>query len=192
MRTLIVYESMYGNTHEIADHVAEGLRPHGEVHVVSVADAIDDEVAWADLVVVGGPTHAHGMTSATSRKGAVDAVAKPKSTLHLDPDATGPGLRDWFDSLGPVADKRAAAFDTRIDTAAILTGRASRGISHRLSKHGFTMVTDTKSFLVDRHSELIDGESERATRWGEELGHSYQWPPVAHESGFHEGVGRTP
>ena len=36
MRALIVYESMYGNTHEIADKIAEGLRPHGEVHVVPV------------------------------------------------------------------------------------------------------------------------------------------------------------
>jgi len=169
MRTLIVYESMYGNTHEIADHVAEGLRPRGEVHVVSVADATDDEVAWADLVVVGGPTHAHSMTSPSSRKGAVDGARKPDSTLHLDPDATGPGLRDWFDALAPVADKRAAAFDTRFDASAILTGRASRGISRRLSKHGFSLLTDTESFLVDRHSVLVDGENERAAKWGEQL-----------------------
>jgi len=192
MRTLIVYESMYGNTHEIADHIAEGLRPRGEVHVASVTDATDDEVAWADLVVVGGPTHAHGMTSSTSRKSAVEAADKPESTLHVDPDAAGPGLRDWFDALRPVEDKRAAAFDTRIDTAAILTGRASRGISHRLVKHGFTIAADPESFLVDRHSNLVDGESARATKWGEDLGHSYLWPPVADEPGFHESIGRTP
>jgi hypothetical protein len=189
---LIVYESMYGNTHLLADHVAEGLRTHGDVNVVSVADATHEDVALADLVVVGGPTHAHGMTSAASRKSAVDAATKSDGTLHLDAAAAGPGLRDWFDELGPVVDKRAAAFDTRIDTTAILTGRASRGISHRLSKHGFTMVSDPESFLVDRHSNLLDGESERAIRWGEQLGHTYQWPPVAAEPGFHEGVGRTP
>ena len=192
MRTLIVYGSMYGNTHEIANHIAEGLRPHSEVHVLSAADATDDEVAWADLVVVGGPTHFHGMTYASTRKSAVDAVNKPDSPLHLDPDATGPGLRDWFDALGPVKDKRAAAYDTRFDGPAILTGRASRGIRHRLITHGFTMATDPESFLVDPRSELVDGESERATQWGEELGHTYQWPPVAHEPGYHEGVGRTP
>ncbi len=192
MRSLIVYESMYGNTHLLADQIAEGLRVHGEVSVVSVADATDEDVASADLVVVGGPTHAHGMTSATSRKSAVDAAAKSDGTLHLDAAAAGPGLRDWFDELGPVVDKRAAAFDTRIDTTAILTGRASRGISHRLSKRGFTMVSHPESFLVDRHSSLLEGESDRATKWGEELGHQYQWPPVADDPDFHEGVGRTP
>jgi len=192
MRTLIVYESMYGNTHVIADRIAEGLRPHGEVHVVPVADATANEVTWADLVVVGGPTHAHGMTSSATRKSAADAVAKPNSTLTLDPDVEGPGLRDWFDSLEPVTDKRAAAFDTRIDMAAVLTGRASRGITRRLRKHGFTTVGDSESFLVDKHSALVDGEGERAQKWGEQLAHSYQWPPVAHEPGYHEGIGRTP
>jgi len=192
MRTLIVYESMYGNTHVVAQAIAEGMRPRGEVHVVPVGDATEDEVAWADIVVVGGPTHAHGMTSSASRKGAVDAVTKPDSTLHLDPDAEGPGLRTWFDALGPVTQKHAAAFDTRFEMSAILTGRASRGISHRLRKHGFTLVADQESFFVDRQTALIDGEAERATKWGEQLAHTYEWPPAEHEPGYHEGVGRTP
>lgn len=192
MRTLIVYESMYGNTHEIADRVAEGLRTHGEARVVPVADATPDEVTWADLLVVGGPTHAHTMSSTTSRKGALDAVTKPDSDLTLDPDAEGPGLRDWFDSLEHVSARRAAAFDTRIDLAAVLTGRASRGIQRRLRKHGYTMVSDPESFLVDKHSKLVDGEAERAVKWGAHLGETYAWPPVEHEPGFHEGLGRTP
>ena len=62
MHTLVVYESMFGNTHKIADGIAAGLRPTGEVRVVPVHEATDELVAWADLVVVGGPTHIHGMT----------------------------------------------------------------------------------------------------------------------------------
>ena len=39
MRVVIVYESMFGNTHLIADAIAEGLAPGNEVTVVPVAQA---------------------------------------------------------------------------------------------------------------------------------------------------------
>ena len=157
------------------------------------ADATPNEVSWADLVVVGGPTHVHGLASSKSREGAKEAVTKPGSELRLDPDAEGPGLRDWFKTLPQGATKRAAAFDTRIDLAAVLTGRASHGIRHRLTRHGYTMVTDAESFFVDKQSHLVPGEAERAVSWGEHLGETYAWPPVEHEPGFREGqMGHTP
>jgi flavodoxin len=37
MRALVVYESMYGNTHGIAEAIARGLRSAYVVKVVSVA-----------------------------------------------------------------------------------------------------------------------------------------------------------
>ena len=76
MRALVVYESMYGNTHLVADAIAVGLAPLGAVEVVPVGGATDAVLAGADLLVVGGPTHVHGMSSAMSRKGA-------KSQLRL-------------------------------------------------------------------------------------------------------------
>ena len=39
MRALVVYESMYGNTHVIASNVADGLRSDFEVTLVPVAEA---------------------------------------------------------------------------------------------------------------------------------------------------------
>jgi flavodoxin len=36
MRTLIVYESMFGNTHLIAEAIGAGLRSHGQATVVPV------------------------------------------------------------------------------------------------------------------------------------------------------------
>ena len=39
MRALVVYESMYGNTHLIANAIAEGLRAHVETVVVPVGEA---------------------------------------------------------------------------------------------------------------------------------------------------------
>src|SRR6516162_8654614 len=100
MKAVVVYESMYGNTHLVADAIAEGLRVEGEAVVVPVQEAVPELLAIADLFVVGGPTHVHAMSRATTRKAAVDAAQKPENELTVDPDAEGPGLRDWFDELG--------------------------------------------------------------------------------------------
>jgi hypothetical protein len=53
----------------------------------------------------------------------------------MEPDALGPGLREWFGSLGhyPV---KAAAFDTRMHGPATLTGRASKTVARLLRAHG--------------------------------------------------------
>ena len=169
MRALIVYESMFGNTHVIADRIAHGLRPGFEVTVVPVAGATAQAVAAADLIVCGGPTHVHGMSSATSRKSAVATIDKPRYPLTLDPDAQGPGLRDLFDHLDRNQHAAAAAFDTRIDAPAPLTGRACRGIARRLRDHGFRLVVQPESFLVDKQTRLLEGEADRAVAWGRSL-----------------------
>jgi flavodoxin len=62
MRALVVYESMYGNTREVADNIADGLRTEYEVTLVPVAEATGDMVADADLLVAGAPTHMHGLS----------------------------------------------------------------------------------------------------------------------------------
>ncbi|MGZ6839856.1 MAG: flavodoxin family protein, partial [Frankiaceae bacterium] len=95
MRAIVVYESIYGNTHTVADHIAAGLRPTFDVTVVPVGEATRELVSEADLLVVGGPTHAHGMTRRGTRKSGVDAGLK-SDDLSVDPDAEGPGLRDWL------------------------------------------------------------------------------------------------
>jgi len=91
MRAVGVYESMYGNTHLIAEAIAEGLGASNDLVVVSVEGATQGSLAAADLVVVGGPTQAHGMSHASTRKAAVKAAQKPNSDLGLDPDA---GVQD--------------------------------------------------------------------------------------------------
>jgi hypothetical protein len=169
MHALIVYESMYGNTHAIAEGIASGLRPAGDVRVVPVRDASDDLVAWADLVVLGGPTHIHGMTRSKTRDDARARAELPESGLKLDPSADGPGAREWLESLARVHGKRAAAFDTRIDMPALLTGRASSGIANGLRHRGFDLIVKPESFLVDKETALVEGETKRAESWGAEL-----------------------
>lgn len=168
MRALVVYESMFGNTHEVATRIASGLEDRYEVSVVPVAEATRDHVAGADLVVVGGPTHVHGMSSERTRSAAADA-ALHGDDLELDLAADGPGVREWLNRIDHVDGVCAAAFDTRVDGPAIFTGRASKAIAHQLERHGFAVLADPMSFLVDRHNHLLPNEAERAVSWGHAL-----------------------
>jgi flavodoxin-like protein len=168
MRALVVYESMYGNTHVVASNIADGLRGTYEVTLIPVAAATADLIAGADLMVVGAPTHMHGLSTASSRQAARKAAAKPESGLTLDPEAGGPALRDWLSSLAG-GHALAAAFDTRLTGAPMLTGRASRGIGRLLTRHGYRLVVPPESFLVTKLNTLVDGEASRARRWGEAL-----------------------
>ena len=169
MRALVVYESMYGNTHAIADSIADGLRATHEVTVVPAGEASGQLIAEADLLIVGGPTHVHGLSSRSSRRTARQAAAKDGSELRLDPHAGGTGLRDWLDAL----DRRAglaAAFDTRAHGLPVFTGRASHAISRLLKRHGYRLVAAPDSFLVNGQNTLLDGEAGRALRWGMTVG----------------------
>ena len=171
---VVVYESMFGNTHVIADHVAAGLRDRlGDVTVVPVHDATPELVGAADLVVVGGPTHVHGMSNHLSRESAKDMAAKDDD-LDLDPDAEGPGLRDWFDELPAGQSGRAAAFDTRVHATTLVTGQASKGIAKRLRRHGFDLAAEPESFFVDKESHLEADEADRAASWGRRLAEGFQ------------------
>ena len=168
MRAVVIYESMYGNTHLVADAIAAGLAQAADVEVVPVDRATAAVLGGADLIVVGGPTHVHGMSTAMSRRGAVEDAGKPDRDLSLDPDAEGEGLRDWFDDAAALPPK-AAAFDTRMQGPAALTGRASKGIAKRLRRHGCALVDDPTSFLVTKENHLVDDEAAHARAWGAQL-----------------------
>ena len=168
MRALVVYESMYGNTRLIAEAIGDGLREDLDTDVTSLRSVSSDVVRHADLLVVGGPTHAHGMSHASTRQAAADALSKPDSDLVLDPDAAGDGVREWFESLEPLT-ARAAAFDTRVDMSALLSGRASKGIAKQLRRLGCDLVVEPQSFLVTKDTHLEPDEESRARAWGKRL-----------------------
>ncbi len=171
MKALVIYESMYGNTHLIADAIAGGLRSTFETTVVPVHDVGSELLDHVDLIVVGGPTHVHGMSRTSTRKAAVEAAGKPGSDLVLDIDTErqAQGLRERFDSLSRV-DVSAAAFDTRADAPAAFTGRASKGIARELRQHGATVVSAPESFFVTKDNRLLPNEENRAHEWGAQLG----------------------
>ena len=171
MNTVVVYESMYGNTHLVADAIADGLRSVDGVraNVLAVSHATEAELAGADLVVVGGPTHVHGLSRPSTRKAAAEDARKPDRDLELEPDAEGEGLREWFDAVSGLPG-RAAAFDTRMDAPAVVTGRASKGIAKRLRHHGCELLDEPHSFLVTKDNHLEDHEVDEARSWGRRLG----------------------
>jgi Flavodoxin len=173
MSAVVVYESVYGNTRAAAEAIAEGL---GGADVVPVSRA--DAIPLADLLVVGGPTHMHGMASSRSRQVAVSAAHEDGT--EVEPEAADePGLRPWLRDLPGAEGARAAAFDTRLDKAPWFTGVASRGIARRLHHRGYEVI-GTESFLVqDTEGPLEDGELDRARAWGAELARSIAGSPAA-------------
>lgn len=168
MRTVVVYESMFGNTHEVAEQIAASFDELGEVSVYSTKTITPAELADVQLLILGGPTHLHGMTSKISRKSAAQtAIEDP--TVDLDDEFGGPGLREWIRDLPPGNGRFCAAFDTRAHMPEFLTGSAARGIARRLHHHGYVELLEHESFVLTGNGPLSAAEIERAHAWGHAL-----------------------
>ena len=168
MRSLVVYESWFGNTRRIAEEIAAALAQEGEVDLVTVDEPLPS-LEGVDLLVVGAPTHIHGLSSKRSREGAVDQGAAGEP---------GIGVRGWIDSLpNGVRGPRVAAFDTRANKPVLLVGSAARGISRRLRERGYLPAAKPQSFFVQgTPGPLEEGELERAADWGRTLGNEVLSP----------------
>jgi flavodoxin len=146
MKALIVYDSRFGNTEQLARAMADAIA--GECDAVLVKAPSSFDAGGYDLLIVGGPTEAHRM-SATLR-------------------ASLTGLsRDGLKGI-PMA-----TFDTRGRAPAWLTGSAAKGAASRLQKAGCSLALAPESFFVKGGAQsaqggqyvLADGELERAGTW---------------------------
>ncbi|UOY01906.1 flavodoxin family protein [Blastococcus sp. PRF04-17] len=164
-RALVVYESVFGDTERIARAVADGIAGRLPVDVVDAGQA-PTELADVQLLVVGGPTHAFGMPSEATRKGAVEQYGAEIA----DPSA---GLHEWLDAVRLPPHTDAAAFDTRMDHPKLITklDHAARTEEKLLRGLGATLVAPAERFIVlDAKGPLKDGEEDRARQWGQALG----------------------
>lgn len=164
MRSLVVYESVWGNTEQVARAVAAGLGVVMTVEVVDVGIAPTTPGDDVDLLVVGGPTHTFSMSRPGTRS---EAVTRGASSA-----ASGPGIREWIAALPSVSDRPlVATFDTRVDKVRRLPGSAARKAGKLLRRAGYPQVLNPESFYVaDVEGPLLDGELDRARAWGARLG----------------------
>ncbi len=139
MKSVVIYATRSGNTKQVATTVAAVLGERGAVDTYSVEDAPSDLRAF-DLVVIGGPTEAHGVT--------------PPMTAYLD----------RIDSAS-ISGRQMAAFDTRLAWPRMLSGSAAEGIAKWLSAHGASLVASPESFIVSTKPALQPAELDHATRW---------------------------
>jgi hypothetical protein len=170
MRALVVYESMFGNTAEVARAIAGGLRETMPVDVREVADAPPDAVDRVDLIVAGGPTHAFSMSRPRTR---AEAFAQGGMSGTVDV-----GLREWIRRV-PSGHHAASfvTFDTKMARARRWPGSAAKSAAKAGRRHGVPAAASPKSFyVVDTAGPLVDGEVDRATAWGRALGTIVQTP----------------
>ncbi len=144
MKTLVVYDSLHGNTEKIARAIGGAVS--GEVEVLRVSEAAPARLKPYDLLVVGSPTQNQTATAAILRF--VEAV--PPTVLK------GAGV---------------AAFDTRLaGRLATILGSAAGKIASAVRKQGGTLVAPPEGFIVGGNKgPLKAGELERASAWAKEL-----------------------
>jgi flavodoxin len=145
MKTLVVYDSRYGNTEEIAKAIGDAVT--GDVEVLRVGEASPSESFG--LLIVGSPTHGGRHTTA------IQSFTKRVPALKGTPIAA-------FDTR--FATKLVGVF-----------GYAAGRIANTLKGKGGNLVVSPEGFIVKgMKGPLKKGELERAARWAEEIAKSVQ------------------
>ncbi len=144
-KALVVYSSMFGNTEKVAKALAAGLEKGSvNVEVVKASDVKLDQLDKVDLLCVGSPVNAWGMSSS---------------------------VKDFLGHLAVVkglSGKKAFAFDTKLKGR--LAGTAGGKIEKKLTKLGLTVVRHSESAVVKgREGPLEEGAEARFTQIGVEL-----------------------
>ena len=156
MKTLIIYDSVHGNTAKVAQAIGQALGSPEDVKMVRVSDAKPEQLVGLTLLIVGSPTRKFSPTGATT--GFLKSIPK-----H--------GLKGV----------KVAAFDTRFTESAIekvrilaffvkIFGYAAKPIADRLQKKGGELVVPPEGFYVgDTEGPLLEGELERAADWARQV-----------------------
>jgi len=151
MKTLIVYDSFFGNTEKIAQAIGNSLGSKENVETLRVSEVKPEQLIGLELLIVGSPTR----------------VFKPTKAIM--------GFLNKI-PLNVLKGVKVAAFDTRISTADVnsrflnilvkLFGYAAKPIAYKLEKKGGSLIIPPEGFFVkDSEGPLKDGELERAVDW---------------------------
>lgn len=153
MKTLIIYDSLYGNTQEIAKAIFTGIG-QPDTKILPVEKAIIDDLIDIKLLIVGSPTQ-----GGTARPALLDFLKRiPKDSLN---------------------EIMIATFDTRfLDKKQKLPlkllmktiGYAASKIAHILEAKGGELIVKPEGFFVKKkEGPIIDGEIQRAQEWGKNV-----------------------
>ena len=144
MKTLIVFDSMYGNTEIIARVVAEAIT--GDVKVLKAGDAKPSDIGDIDLLIIGSPTQGGRHT-------------KPVEALLSEISGT---IKKSV---------KIAVFDTRMPAKWVkIFGFAAGKLADFFKKEGFEPVFPPEPFMVESaKGPLKAGEQERAKEWGKNI-----------------------
>ena len=144
MRTLVIYDSVHGNTRKIAEAIGEAVS--GEVKVQRAGEVDTEQLKDFDLVFIGAPTHGGRPTKA---------------------------MQDFLDKVQADALKgtNVAAFDTRLTARWVrIFGYAAGRIAGAIEKMGGTLAGSPEGFFVKgTEGPLKEGELERAAAWAKEI-----------------------
>ena len=142
MKTLVVYDSLYGNTEQVAEAI--GAAVAGESQVLRVAQANPSELGSFDLVIVGVPTRGGRATEA---------------------------MQAFLARVPALEGVRVAVFDTRLRARWVkVFGYAAGKIAERMESLGAILVAEPEGFTVKgKKGPLADGELDRAIAWAKSL-----------------------
>ena len=141
MKTLIVYDSQYGNTELVARAIEAALSGIGETHAIRVEAMRPDSLDGVNLLILGSPIQGWRPTMAMQT---------------LLQSLTRERLRGVS----------AACFDTRISHPRWLSGSAAKIMVRQLQALGAVIVAPPEGFYVEgREGPLAKGEEARAADW---------------------------
>ena len=150
MNTIVIYDSQYGNTEQIAQAVATALSEFGQARAVRVSPAPSTELRGVDLLILGCPIQGW----------------KPS-----------PAMQAFIERLEPESLRRlkTACFDTRLRWPSWMRGSAADAIAKSLRALGSEPLLPPEGFLVKgREGPLQSGEVERAAQWARTLHEKYE------------------
>ena len=145
MEALVIYDSQFGNTEQIARTIAASLGECVKTKVMSAEEAMQQELSGFGLLIVGGPTQMH----------------------HARPALMNILNQLTHSSLNGV---QAATFDTRMHAPKLFSGSAADIATKQLKQAGCRIIAPPESFFVGgSEGPLAEGEIERASKWAHEL-----------------------
>ena len=146
MKTLVVYDSVYGNTEIIARAIGAAIP--GEVQVLRVGRVNAGDWETVDLLIIGSPTHGAMPTEAV--QGLIERIGSP--------------AREGA---------RAATFDTRLTWGFLERwgGFAAPKMADTLREKRWTLAAAPGGFFVKglKKGPLKRGEADRAVAWAKGL-----------------------